>query len=89
MNTLEKQYSNELANKKYQNQNLNAEDDFLDPKDPKEVDDEDDLDDEDLEEESEYPVDKPGNDFNEIEEEIDEEPDEEEDDEDETDTSIF
>jgi hypothetical protein len=73
MNTIEKQGSNELEDKKY----LNTEDDFLNPKDPEE-DEEEDVDDEDLEEEAENPVDSPGNDFNEIEEEIEEEDEDEE-----------
>ncbi len=70
MNTIEKQGSNELEDKKY----LNTEDDFLNPKDLEE----EDVDDEDLEEEAENPVDSPGNDFNEIEEEIEEDDEDEE-----------
>lgn len=72
MNTDEKQSSNVPMNEISKNEILNIDDDFINPKDPDE-DEEDDVDDEDLEEEAENPVDKPGNDFNEIEEEIDEE----------------
>ena len=68
MNTKEKQGSDVPANEISKNQILNTEDDFLKPKDP-EDEEEEDMDDEDLEEEAEYPVDIPGNDFNEIEEE--------------------
>lgn len=69
MNTQKKQNSNVPADEISKNQILNIEDDFINPKDLE--DEDEDVDEEDLEDEAENPVDRPGNDFNEIEEEID------------------
>lgn len=88
MNTKEKQSSDEPANEISKNQILNTEDDFLNPKDP-EDEEEEDVDEEDLEEEAEYPVDIPGNDFNEIEEEDQEEEENDDDDVEEDKNSVF